>query len=85
MIDSQHSDGTRHLHLQGSGRARSTTFQRSYDPLKHLAPLTEQQHRTPDDLNPHNIPNATTVLQITSEQDSWNWNQTQKYNNNIKN
>lgn len=33
-----------------------------------------------EDLNPHNIPNATTVLQITSKQDSSKWNQTQKYN-----
>ena len=40
--DSQHSEGTRYLHLQGSGSARSTTFQRSYDPLKRLASLTEQ-------------------------------------------
>jgi len=47
--------------------------------LKRLVPLTEQQCRTPEDLNPHNIPNATTV-QITSKQDGWNWNQTQKCN-----
>lgn len=37
-----------------------------------------------EDLNPHNIPNATTVLQITSKQDNWKWNQTKKYNKNIK-